>query len=126
MNIEEVPGGDYPPYRIERRGPDLYHLIVGVAGYAAHEIGVREDDGELIVNGMTGALTGDVEMMRRLIEPRFERRFRLRGGFRLDAWRHQGALLLIDIRREATVPVEDAQPPKRVHAAAELAPALAA
>ena len=126
MHIEEVPGGGYPPYDIERRDPNLYRIVIGVWGYAAHELGVREAEGELIVHGMTGALTGDVEMIRRLIEPRFERRFRLRGGFRLDNWRLESGVLLIDVRRDVTVPVEAELPPRRVDGAAELVPALAA
>jgi molecular chaperone IbpA len=126
MHIEEVPGGGYPPYDIERRDYNLYRIVVGVWGYAAHELGVREDEGELIITGITGALTGDVEMIRRLIEPRFERRFRLHGGFRLDCWRLDGSLLMIEVRRDTTVPVEAELPPRRVDSAAELVPELAA
>jgi HSP20 family molecular chaperone IbpA len=116
--IIELPGGSYPPYNIERLDHDLYRIVVGVAGYAASEIEVREDGLDLVVRGATSALESNGQTIRRLIEPSFERRFRLVGGFRLDEWDMRNGLLVIYVAREPGVPVGVDRPPQRVDAAA--------
>jgi molecular chaperone IbpA len=124
--IVDLPGSSYPPYNIERFDRDLYRIVLGVAGYAANEIEVFEAGHDLIVRGATRSLQSNGETIRRLIEPSFERRFRLLGGFRLDEWQFRNGLLLIDVARDPTVPVEAELPPKRASAAEALMAALAA
>lgn len=103
--IVDLPGGGFPPYNIERLDNDLYRIILGVAGYTANEIEVREQGTDLVVRGETRALATNGETIRRLIEPHFERRFRLLNGFRLDEWAMRDGLLLIDVSRDPVVPV---------------------
>ena len=124
--ILELPGGSYPPYNIERFDRDLYRIILGVAGYAANEIEVFEAGCDLLVRGATRSLESNGETIRRLIEPRFERRFRLVDGFRLDEWQLRNGLLIIDVARDSAVPVEAQLPPKRVSTAEVLMASLAA
>ena len=124
--ILDLPGGTYPPYNIERFDRDLYRVVLGVAGYAANEIQVFEADGDLIVRGATNALRSNGETIRRLIEPSFERRFRLLHGFRLDEWRYRNGLLLIDVARDPAVPAAAELPPRRIAAAEVAMAALAA
>ena len=116
--IVDLPGGGFPPYNIERLDSDLYRIILGVAGYTAQEIEVRQQRADLIARGETRALASNGETIRRLIEPRFERRFRLLGGFRLDEWAMRNGLLLIDVSRDPVVPVAAELPPRRVDTAA--------
>lgn len=124
--IVDLPGGIFPPYNIERFDRDLYRIVLGVAGYAANEIEVFEAGRDLIVRGATRALQSNAEIIRRLIEPSFERRFRLLGGFRLDEWQLRNGLLMIDVARDPTVPVEAELPPRRIDAAEVAMAALAA
>jgi molecular chaperone IbpA len=124
--ILELPGGGYPPYNIERFDRDLYRIILGVAGYAADEIEVFETGCDLIVRGATRSLQSNGETIRRLIEPRFERRFRLVDGFRLDEWQLRNGLLMIDVARDSAVPVEAQLPPRRVSTTEVLMASLAA
>ena len=124
--IIDLPGSSYPPYNIERFDRDLYRIVLGVAGYAANEIEVFEAGCDLIVRGATHALQSNGEAVRRMIEPRFERRFRLLDGFRLDEWQFRNGLLLIDVARDPAVPVQAELPPKRVNAAEALMATLAA
>jgi len=123
--IIDLPGGLYPPYNIERLDRDLYRIVLGVAGYTADEIEVREENADLVVRGETRSLASNGETIRRLIEPSFERRFRLLDGFRLDEWAMRNGLLVVDVARDPAVPVAAALPPKRT-GAAELAMAAAA
>jgi molecular chaperone IbpA len=111
--IIDLPGDGFPPYNIERLDSDLYRIIIGVAGYTKNEIEVRQQDADLIVRGETRALASNGETIRRLIEPRFERRFRLLGGFRLDEWVMRNGLLLIDVWRDPALPMAAEWPPKR-------------
>ena len=74
--------------------------MLGVAGYAANELEVREDGNDLIVRGAARALQSNGETIRRLIEPSFERRFRLLDGFRLDEWQLRNGLLMVDVARD--------------------------
>jgi molecular chaperone IbpA len=119
--IIELPGGSYPPYNIERLDRDLYRIVVGVAGYSQREIDVREDGIDLIVRGATSALQTNGQILRRLIEPSFERRFRLIGGFRLDEWEMRDGLLVIHVARDAALPVMEGLPPRRATSEAALA-----
>jgi molecular chaperone IbpA len=123
--ILELPGGGFPPYNIERFDADLYRIVLGVAGYAEHEIEVREQERDLIVRGTAGALKSNGQTIRRLIEPRFERRFRLVGGFRLDDWEFRNGLLVVYVARDAAVPARVDHPPRRADAAAATAPLVA-
>jgi molecular chaperone IbpA len=124
--IVDLPGGAYPPYNIERFDCDLYRIVIGVAGYAANEIEVREDGNDLVVRGATRSLLSNAETIRRLIEPSFERRFRLLNGFRLDDWQLRNGLLLIDVSRDLAQPALSRMPPKRIEAAEVAMAALVA
>jgi molecular chaperone IbpA len=124
--IVDLPGGSYPPYNIERFDSDLYRIVLGVAGYGEDEIEVREEGNDLIVRGETRALQSNAETIRRLIEPRFERRFRLLQGFRLDDWELRKGLLLIDIARDPAQPALSRLPPRRINAAEVAIATLAA
>jgi len=116
--VIDLPGGMFPPYNIERLDRDLYRIVLGVAGYGEDEIAVIEDGTDLVVRGETRALASNGETIRRLIEPRFERRFRLLQGFRLDEWEMRNGLLVIDVARDPAVPVAAELPPRRTATAA--------
>jgi molecular chaperone IbpA len=124
--IVDLPGGTYPPYNIERFDADLYRIVLGVAGYSENEVEVREEGNDLIVRGETRALLSNAETIRRLIEPKFERRFRLLNGFRLDDWQFRNGLLLVDVARDPTQPALSRMPPRQVSAAEVAMAALAA
>lgn len=124
--IVDLSSASFPPYNIERFDCDRYRIVLGVAGYAARELEVIEEDGELIVRGATRSLASNAEIIRRLIEPSFERRFGLLDGFHLDDWIVRNGLLVIDIARDPGVPAAVELPPRRIDEAALAMPLAAA
>lgn len=108
--IIDLPGDTYPPYNIERYDADHYRIVLGVAGYEPDELELYEEGTDLVVRGDAGALRSNAEAIRRLIEPHFERRFRLLNGFRLDESELRNGLLIIDIARDPAVPAVSARP----------------
>ncbi len=124
--IVDLTGASFPPYNIERFDREFYRIVLGVAGYAEHELEVIDDGSQLVVRGATRSLSSNGQIIRRLIEPAFERRFRLLDGFRVEEWELRNGLLLIDIARHPGVPAAVELPPRRIDEASVSRAMLAA
>jgi len=104
-------GENYPPFNIERRGPDSYRITVAVAGFRAGDIDITAQQNLLVVQGRKREETVEGEMLHVGIANRgFERRFELADYVRVERADLADGLLLIDLVRE----VPEAMKPKKI------------
>ena len=104
-------GDNYPPFNIERRGPESYRITVAVAGFRANDIDITAQQNLLVVQGRKREETAEGEMLHVGIANRgFERRFELADYVRVERADLADGLLLIDLVRE----VPEAMKPKKI------------
>lgn len=114
-------GDNYPPFNIERRGPDSYRITVAVAGFRAGDIDITAQQNLLVVQGRKRDEAAEGEMLHVGIANRgFERRFELADYVRVERADLADGLLLIDLVRE----VPDAMKPKKIAIGATQQPTL--
>ncbi|EQB11959.1 Hsp20 family protein [Novosphingobium lindaniclasticum] len=105
------PGEKYPPFNIERRGPDAYRITLAVAGFKPADIDITAQANLLVVKGQKPEESVDGEMLHVGIAQRgFERRFELADYVRVDGADLADGLLVIDLVRE----VPEAMKPKKI------------
>jgi Molecular chaperone (small heat shock protein) len=111
-NQNRVNTGDkYPPFNIERRGPDAYRITLAVAGFKPGDIDITAQANLLIVKGSKPEESAEGEYLHVGIAQRgFERRFELADYVRVDAADLADGLLIIDLVRE----VPEAMKPKKI------------
>jgi len=112
----------YPPYNIEKTGPDAYRIVMAVAGFGEGDLDVTVKENSLVVTGKKeGAEADKVTQLYRGIATRaFERRFDLADHMRVTGARLENGLLHIELVRE----LPEAMKPRRI-AIATAAPAKA-
>jgi molecular chaperone IbpA len=96
-------GDSYPPYNIEKLGPDAYRIAMAVAGFGEHELDLTVQENVLIVVGKAGENGDDSgrEFIHRGIAKRaFERRFQLADTIKVVGASYEAGLLNIDLKRE--------------------------
>lgn len=114
-------GDNYPPFNIERRGPDTYRITVAVAGFRSSDIDITAQQNLLVVQGRKRDESPEGEMLHVGIANRgFERRFELADYVRVERADLADGLLLIDLVRE----VPDAMKPKKIAIGATQQPTL--
>ncbi|MGC1270805.1 MAG: Hsp20 family protein [Croceibacterium sp.] len=114
-------GDNYPPFNIERRGPDTYRITVAVAGFRPGDIDITAQQNLLVVQGRKRDESPEGEMLHVGIANRgFERRFELADYVRVERADLADGLLLIDLVRE----VPDAMKPKKIAIGAAQQPTL--
>lgn len=114
-------GDNYPPFNIERRGPDTYRITVAVAGFRPGDIDITAQQNLLVVQGRKRDESPEGEMLHVGIANRgFERRFELADYVRVERADLADGLLLIDLVRE----VPDAMKPKKIAIGATQQPTL--
>ena len=126
-NLAQADGnaGNYPPYDIERTGPDAYRITIAVAGFAEHEIELTAQQNLLMVRAKKAdAETSQSDardyLHRGIATRAFERRFQLADHVEVRAARLENGLLAIDLVRE----VPEAMKPRRIEIANSNAAAL--
>ncbi|MEZ5667405.1 MAG: Hsp20 family protein [Alphaproteobacteria bacterium] len=94
----------YPPYNIERLGPDRLRISLAVAGFTASDLSVRVEGNQLVVAGAHGeGDEGRVFLHRGIASRQFRRNFLLADGLEVvDASMRHG-LLHIDLQEPAAV-----------------------
>jgi molecular chaperone IbpA len=100
---EPQPDDRYPPYDIERTGPDAYRITLAVAGFADHELSITAERNSLFVEGQHSAETtgGQREFLYRGIGARaFKQRFQLADHVKVTKAHLADGLLTIDLVRE--------------------------
>ncbi|MEO5707410.1 MAG: Hsp20 family protein [Alteraurantiacibacter sp.] len=105
-------GGDnYPPFNIERRGPDDYRITVAVAGFRSEDLDITAQQNMLVVQGRKRDEATEGELLHVGIANRgFERRFELADYVRVANADLADGLLVIDLVRE----VPEAMKPKKI------------
>ena len=110
-NARTNSGDNYPPFNIEKRGPDAYRITLAVAGFRAGDLDITAQQNLLVVQGRKRDESGDGEMLHIGIANRgFERRFELADYVRVADADLEDGLLLIDLVRE----VPEAMKPKKI------------
>lgn len=105
-------GGDnYPPFNIERRGPDDYRITIAVAGFRSDDLDITAQQNMLVVQGRKRDEVTEGELLHVGIANRgFERRFELADYVRVGNADLADGLLVIDLERE----VPEAMKPKKI------------
>jgi molecular chaperone IbpA len=105
-------GGDnYPPFNIERRGPDDYRITIAVAGFRSEDLDITAQQNLLVVQGRKRDEATEGELLHVGIANRgFERRFELADYVRVGNADLADGLLVIDLVRE----VPEAMKPKKI------------
>ncbi len=112
---ESMRGADqvgYPPYNIEKTGENDYRIAMAVAGFAADEITLVQQENTLVVAGQkkdADAANGTY-LHRGIAQRSFERRFQLADFIRVASARIENGLLFVDLVRE----VPEAMKPRRI------------
>ncbi|GGZ10721.1 Hsp20 family protein [Novosphingobium colocasiae] len=104
-------GDKYPPFNIERRGPDAYRITLAVAGFKPADIDITAQANLLVVKGHKPDEELEGEYLHVGIAQRgFERRFELADYVRVQNADLADGLLVIDLVRE----VPEAMKPKKI------------
>ncbi len=104
-------GDNYPPFNIERRGPDAYRITLAVAGFRPEDIDITAQQNLLVVQGKKQDEAANGEFLHVGIANRgFERRFELADYVRVADAQLADGLLAIDLVRE----VPEAMKPKKI------------
>lgn len=107
----DVAAPTYPPYNIEKTGPDAYRISIAVAGFAADDLNVEVRDGAVVVTARKADEDKSRAYLHRGIATRaFERKFTLADHVRVDGASHVDGMLHIDLLRE----VPEALKPRRI------------
>jgi len=90
----------YPPYNIEKTGPDAYRINLAIAGLTAEDVEMISHEGVLTVRGKGRAEDDKTVYLYRGIAARtFERRFQLADYVEASGARLENGLLQIDLVR---------------------------
>lgn len=90
----------YPPYNIEKTGPETYRLTMAVAGFRPEEIDLTVKDNTLFISGRVADEGQKTEVLYRGIAGRaFERRFILADHLVVEGADLQHGLLHVGLRR---------------------------
>ena len=102
----------FPPYNIEKRGPDAYRITMAVAGYGVPEIDITVQENLLVISGKLDESedAGASYLHRGIAGRAFERRFNLAEYVNVADARLANGLLEIDLLRE----VPEAKKPRRI------------
>ena len=103
--------GGYPPYNIEKTGENDYRIAMAVAGFAADEIDLVQQENTLVISGAKKeADQGNAYLHRGIAQRSFERRFQLADFIRVTGARQENGLLYVELVRE----VPEAMKPRRI------------
>jgi molecular chaperone IbpA len=93
----------YPPYNIEKVGPDAYRISIAVAGFADGDIAIESKENNLVVKGAKPQEGDDKTrefLHRGIAERAFELRFQLADYVEVAGASLENGLLHIDLKRE--------------------------
>jgi molecular chaperone IbpA len=94
-------GTTYPPYNIEKLGPDQYRIQMAVAGLSEADLDIQVQDQVLTVRGRARPAAEAGKLLHRGIAGRaFERRFQLAEHIEVAGAKLEYGLLNIDLKRE--------------------------
>jgi molecular chaperone IbpA len=101
----------YPPYNIEKTGPDAYRVTMAVAGFAPEELSVVAQANSLTIRGKAEHEGAEPAYLHHGIATRaFERRFDLADHIKVNGASLTNGLLSVDLVRE----VPEAMKPRTI------------
>jgi len=103
-------GDNYPPFNIERRGPDAYRITLAIAGFKPEDIDITAQQNLLVIKGRKQDDTDTDYVHVGIANRGFERRFELADYVRVEDAKLADGLLAIDLVRE----VPEAMKPKKI------------
>jgi len=108
LNVED---SGYPPYNIEKTGPDAYRIAMAVAGFSADDITITVQENALVVAGKQKGNGDPSRYLYRGIAGRaFERRFQLADFIKVTGADLVNGVLNIELVRE----VPEAMKPRTI------------
>ncbi|MEI7608493.1 MAG: Hsp20 family protein [Rhodospirillaceae bacterium] len=111
----------YPPYNIEKTGPDTYKIALAVAGFTADEIEMVSHEGVLAIRGkIRGEDEKAVYLYHGIASRAFERRFQLADYVEVSGARLENGLLQIELIRR----VPEALKARRIEITNAVAPVV--
>lgn len=97
--ISKMQTEGYPPYNIERTGPNALRITLAVAGFSEADLSIRVEDNQLVIRGKQED-TGDRVFLHRGIAARqFQRSFVLADGIEVVGAQLDNGLLNVDLER---------------------------
>jgi molecular chaperone IbpA len=95
----------YPPYNIEKTGPESYRIAMAVAGFAEPELELVQQDNVLVIAGRKADADESAQFLHRGIAARqFQRSFVLADGIEVTGSVLDNGLLHIDLARPQPEP----------------------
>ena len=89
----------YPPYNIERVGPDCLRITLAVAGFGVKDLSVQIADNELTIRGRTQDDKDRDFLYRGIATRQFQRTFILADGIEVTGASLDNGLLSVDLDR---------------------------
>ncbi len=97
-------GDAYPPYNIEELEEGVIRITLAVAGFAKEELGVTEEDHQLVVRGVKTEENSKTFLHRGIAARQFLRSFVLADGIEVSSAALENGLLKIDLARKQVQP----------------------
>jgi HSP20 family molecular chaperone IbpA len=92
-------GDGYPPYNIERTGPERLRITVAVAGFAVGDLAVTLEDNQLIIRGSQPEAAARTFLHKGIASRQFQRTFVLAEGMEVTGADLRNGLLSIELER---------------------------
>jgi molecular chaperone IbpA len=90
----------YPPYNIEKCGPDQYRIILALAGFTKEDVEIMLENNRLFIRGKVKDRNGSTYLHRGIASRPFERQFDLADYIEVTGAIMSDGLLVIDLKRE--------------------------
>lgn len=103
--VTKASNDGYPPYNIEQVSDDGLRITLAVAGFSEHDLSVRMEGNQLIIQGKQTDDEERIYLHRGIAARQFQRTFVLAEGIEVIAAETDNGLLNIDLHR----PLPDAR-----------------
>jgi HSP20 family molecular chaperone IbpA len=122
--IAKQPGDSYPPFNIEQIGDRGFRISLAVAGFAAEDLAVEVEAGQLAIRGRQSEQLERVFLHRGIAARQFRRVFVLAEGLEVVSAALNNGILAIDLQRPVvssatrTITIRTAEASEEAHVAA--------
>jgi molecular chaperone IbpA len=90
----------YPPYNVEKCGPDKYRIVMALAGFAKEDLEIVVEQNHLVVRGEKKDPNGTTYLHRGIANRSFTRHFELADFIEVTEATMGEGLLVIELKRE--------------------------
>jgi molecular chaperone IbpA len=90
----------YPPYNIEKSGPDDFRIVMALAGFARDDLEIVQAENRLIIKGQAKKEEAKTFLYRGLAARPFVREFDLATYVEVTGAELENGLLIISLKRE--------------------------